>query len=74
MFAFTSFIKALRLLPTNVVMTYAYVNPVVAVILGRLILDEPITRWTIGGSVLIILGVMGVFHERRVITRPAKAV
>jgi drug/metabolite transporter (DMT)-like permease len=73
MFAFTSFIKALRLLPTNVVMTYAYVNPVVAVILGRLVLDEPITAWTIGGSVLIILGVMGVFHERRVVTRPGKA-
>jgi drug/metabolite transporter (DMT)-like permease len=70
MFAFTSFIKALRLLPTDVVMTYAYVNPVVAVILGRVILDEPITVWTIGGSVLIILGVMGVFHERRVVARP----
>jgi drug/metabolite transporter (DMT)-like permease len=65
-FAFTSFIKALRLLPINVVMTYAYVNPVVAVILGRVILAEPITIWTVGGSVLIILGVMGVFHERRV--------
>jgi drug/metabolite transporter (DMT)-like permease len=64
-FAFTSFIKALRLLPINVVMTYAYVNPVVAVILGRVILGEPITMWTIGGSTLIILGVMGVFHERR---------
>jgi len=70
MFAFTSFIKALRLLPTDVVMTYAYVNPVVAVILGRVILGEPITVWTIGGSVLIILGVMGVFHERRVVARP----
>lgn len=64
--AFTSFVKALRLLPTNIVMTYAYVNPVVAVILGRVILGEPITLWTIGGSVLIVLGVMGVFHERRV--------
>jgi drug/metabolite transporter (DMT)-like permease len=64
-FAFTSFIKALRLLPTNIVMTYAYVNPVVAVILGRAILGEPITWWTIGGSALIVLGVMGVFHERR---------
>jgi drug/metabolite transporter (DMT)-like permease len=64
-FAFTSFIKALRLLPTNVVMTYAYVNPVVAVILGRIILAEPITLWTMSGSVLIVLGVMGVFHERR---------
>jgi drug/metabolite transporter (DMT)-like permease len=67
MLAFTSFIKALRLLPTHVVMTYAYVNPVVAVILGRVILGEPITGWTIGGSVLIILGVMGVFHQRRAV-------
>jgi drug/metabolite transporter (DMT)-like permease len=63
--AFTSFIKALRLLPTSVVMTYAYVNPVVAVILGRLVLGEPITAWTVGGTLLIVLGVMGVFHERR---------
>ncbi len=62
--AFTSFVKATRLLPMNIVMTYAYVNPVVAVILGRLILEEPITRWTIGGSVLIVMGVMGVFHEQ----------
>lgn len=69
-FAFTSFIKALRLLPTNIVMTYAYVNPIVAVILGRAILREPVTVWTIGGSVLIVLGVMGVFHERHVGRRP----
>jgi drug/metabolite transporter (DMT)-like permease len=66
--AFTSFIKALRLLPTSVVMTYAYVNPVVAVILGRLVLGEPINAWTVGGTVLIVLGVMGVFHERRVVS------
>lgn len=64
-FGFTSFVKAVRLLPINIVMTYAYVNPLVAVILGRAILGEPITRWTIGGSALIILGVMGVFRERR---------
>ena len=63
-FAFTSFVKATRLLPMNIVMTYAYVNPVVAVILGRLLLNESITIWTIGGSVLIILGVMGVFKEQ----------
>jgi drug/metabolite transporter (DMT)-like permease len=64
-FAFTSFVKALRLLPTNIVMTYAYVNPVIAVFLGWIILDEPVTWWTIGGSVLVVLGVMGVFHEKR---------
>jgi drug/metabolite transporter (DMT)-like permease len=63
--AFTSFVKALQLLPVSVVMTYAYVNPVIAVLLGRLILGERITMWTLAGSVLVILGVMGVFHELR---------
>lgn len=64
-FAFTSFIKALTLLPTPVVMTYAYVNPVVAVFLGWLILREPFTMWTAAGSVLVLLGVAGVFNEKR---------
>jgi len=63
--AFTSFVKALQLLPVHIVTTYAYVNPVIAVLLGRLIIDEPITRWTVAGSVLVILGVAGVFHEQR---------
>ena len=61
---FTSFLQALRLLPINVVMTYAYVNPVVAMMLGWLILREPITGWTIAGSALVLLGVAGVFRER----------
>lgn len=64
-FAFTSFVKALRLLPTTVVMTYAYVNPVIAVFLGWLLLREPLTAWTFGGTVLIVLGVAGVFYEKR---------
>jgi drug/metabolite transporter (DMT)-like permease len=63
--AFTSFVKALQLLPVSVVMTYAYVNPVIAVLLGWAILGEQITLWTLAGSVLVILGVMGVFHEMR---------
>lgn len=64
-FAFTSFVKALRLLPTNIVMTYAYVNPVIAVFLGWIILHEEVTLWTLAGSVLVVMGVMGVFHEKR---------
>ena len=63
-FAFTSFVKALRLLPTTVVMTYAYVNPVIAVFLGWWLLREPVTIWTFAGSILIVLGVAGVFHEK----------
>lgn len=64
MFAFTSYVTALRLLPVNIVMTYAYVNPVVAVLLGRVILDEPITLQTIAGAALILTGVAGVFRVR----------
>jgi drug/metabolite transporter (DMT)-like permease len=62
--AFTAYVRALRLLPTNLVMTYAYVNPVIAVILGALILNETPTAWTLGGMALIILGVAGVFRAR----------
>jgi drug/metabolite transporter (DMT)-like permease len=62
--AFTSFVQALRLLPTTVVMTYAYVNPVIAVLLGFLILRESITIWTVAGAPLVFLGVAGVFRDR----------
>lgn len=76
-FAFTSYVTALRLLPTRIVMTYAYVNPVLAVLLGRLWLGEEITAWTIAGSALVLLGVAGVFRERyaqrqRVETAPSE--
>jgi len=70
--AFTSFVMALRLLPTGIVFTYAYVNPLIAVVLGWLILGEPITGWTMGGAGLILLGVAGVFRDR--MTRQRKAV
>ena len=63
--AFTSFVKALKLLPPNVVFTYAFVNPVVAVILGFFILGEPITPWTFAGATLVIIGVVGVFKEQK---------
>ena len=69
--AFTSFVQALRLLPMSIAMTYAYVNPVIAVLLGALILGEPITLWTVSGAVLVILGVAGVFRDRSIRTKAA---
>lgn len=46
---------AVRTLPTNVVSTYAYVNPIVAVILGTLLLHEPMTPIeAIGGGGVIV--------------------
>ncbi len=63
--AFTSFVYVLRLLPVSVGMTYAYANPVIAVLLGWLILHEPITWWTLAGTALVVAGVVGVFRDRR---------
>jgi drug/metabolite transporter (DMT)-like permease len=37
--------------------TYAYVNPVVAVFLGWLILDEPISPRTIAAAAIIVVAV-----------------
>jgi drug/metabolite transporter (DMT)-like permease len=62
--AFTSYIVALRNLPVSIVMTYAYVNPVLAVILGWAALDEKLSWWTAGGTALILLGVAGVFRQK----------
>jgi drug/metabolite transporter (DMT)-like permease len=64
MIGFTAFVQVLKRLPINIAMTYAYVNPVIAVLLGAIVLQEPITPWTVAGAGLILLGVAGVFHER----------
>ena len=60
--AFTSFVTVLQILPTRLVTTYSYVNPVIAVLLGWLILGEPITYWTIAGGVLVLIGVTGIYR------------
>jgi drug/metabolite transporter (DMT)-like permease len=61
---FTAYVQALRLLPISLATTYAYVNPVIAVFLGWLILGEPITVWTLAGAGLVIAGVAGVLRLR----------
>jgi len=60
--AFTAFVSALQMLPTSLVTTYAYVNPVIAVLLGWLILREPVTPWTIFGGLFVLVGVTGIFR------------
>ncbi len=62
---FTSFINALKLLPINIAMTYAYVNPVLALLLGWWLLDEVLTIWILAGAVMVILGVIGVFRDKK---------
>ena len=64
-FAFTSYIFALKLLPINIAMTYAYVNPVLALFFGWLLLNEPIGTWTMLGAVLVIISVFGIFRVKQ---------
>lgn len=52
--AFTAYIWVLGNAPTSLVSTYAYVNPVVAVLLGWLLLAEPITpRMVLAGGIIL---------------------
>ncbi len=62
--AYTSYLKALSLLPTPVVMTYTYVNPIIAVFLGWLVYREPISVTMVVGMAMILAGVWGVFRDR----------
>jgi drug/metabolite transporter (DMT)-like permease len=55
---FTAFAYCLNELPATTVGTYAYVNPVVAVFLGWLILGESLTPGLLAGGVLIVLSIV----------------
>jgi len=55
---YTAYIWLLRHVPTSKVSTYAYVNPVVAVFLGWLIAHEPIDRYILMGSAIVVASVV----------------
>ncbi len=55
--AMTCYVIALRRLPTATVSTYAYVNPVVAVGLGTLLLGERLTLTTLLGGAVVLASV-----------------
>jgi drug/metabolite transporter (DMT)-like permease len=51
---FAAYTWLLRVAPITLVSTYAYVNPLVAILLGRLFAFEPITSQLVSSAVLII--------------------
>ncbi|HEY6765147.1 MAG TPA: EamA family transporter [Candidatus Sulfotelmatobacter sp.] len=55
---YSAYIWLLEHVPTSKVSTYAYVNPVVAVFLGWLILHEKVDRFILAGSVIVVLSVI----------------
>jgi drug/metabolite transporter (DMT)-like permease len=54
---FSSYVWLLNHVSTTKVSTYAYVNPMVAVFLGWLVLHEQITSYILAGSVIVVVAV-----------------
>lgn len=54
---FTAYVYALKHLPITTVSLYAYANPVIAVLLGILLLDEEFNLRTTAASALVLAGV-----------------
>ena len=61
---FSTFVWLMKHCPPAQVATYAYVNPIVAVLLGWLILDEPVTSRTLVASAVIIAAVVLITLEK----------
>jgi len=69
--AYTTYSWLLGVAPLPMVSTYAYVNPVIAVILGALLLQEPIDGRTILAGAVIVAAVALIVTARGRLPRPA---
>jgi len=54
--AYSAYIYAIQHLPLQLVSLYAYINPMIAVALGTLLLDEPLSARIIVAAVLVFAG------------------
>jgi drug/metabolite transporter (DMT)-like permease len=70
---YTAFVWLLDNAPIQRVATYAYVNPVVAIGLGALVLHESIT-WTIGLGAAIVLASVAIVVRRETVPAEAEGV
>ena len=61
---FSTFVWLMKHSTPTRVSTYAYVNPVVAVFLGWLILGEPVTARTIAAAAVIVVSVATITTQR----------
>jgi drug/metabolite transporter (DMT)-like permease len=73
---FVTFAWLIGVAPLPRVTTYAYVNPVVAVVLGAIILGEPLEPRTILASAIIVAGVVMIVSAtgRRTASEPAERI
>ena len=63
MLAYTAYVWLLHNARLSLVTTYTYVNPIVAVALGALILDESLSLRTVLASAAIVVGVMLIIRR-----------
>jgi drug/metabolite transporter (DMT)-like permease len=61
---YTAYVWLLRVAPISLVATYAYVNPVIAVLLGWLVLGEPLEPRTIAAGAIIVVAVAVIVRAR----------
>jgi drug/metabolite transporter (DMT)-like permease len=54
--AFSAYHYALKHLPVSTVSLYSYVNPIIAVVLGTLVLDEPFTPRVVVAAAFVLAG------------------
>ena len=55
--AYSAYLYALRHLPISTVSLYAYINPIIAVVLGTLVASEPFTLRVVAAAVLVLAGI-----------------
>jgi drug/metabolite transporter (DMT)-like permease len=61
---FTAFIYLLNVTTPARASTYAYVNPVVAVLLGRVLAGEPLSTQTVLAAAIIVAAVAVITTDR----------
>jgi drug/metabolite transporter (DMT)-like permease len=62
--AFTAYLWLLGRMPATTVTSYAYVNPVVALLLGRFIGNEELAPRTLAGAALVLASVLLITRKR----------
>lgn len=67
--AFTAYVWVLQHAPISKVATYAYVNPVIAVLLGWLVLSEPLTPVVLAGALVVVGSVAFTVTQESLVNR-----
>jgi drug/metabolite transporter (DMT)-like permease len=70
---YTAYVWLLDNAPLGTVATYAYVNPIVAIVLGAIVLHESLT-WAIGVGALLVLACVALVVRTETIPPEAEAV